>query len=362
MQSGATQSEVAVQPVILAFAIASLVIGLVLWLKFGRPGTARTQAAVPIIWLFLAGWPVLLIFSFFPSSTIDAKVKGITATGAIAAFLVVWWWGTRANRSGVQVDEVQRESAGLRAQVQQLHTLLAGTGGASGSAPIDELKLYKYRPKGVKVREFGVVTGSVERVRFADVWVSSENTDMQMASFYDRSLSGTIRYLGAHKRNGKLVDDAISTELEQKLGDAVTMSPASVLVTGSGYLQETNRVSRIFHVAAVYGQPGVGYRQINAVGPCMYNALERFDQEVAAGLAAQSLLIPIFGGGQARADLRSTVRTCLLAAVDYLKTHPQSRVRQLYLLAYTEAELAAYQAVLAEDERFDNLGEGRVPQ
>jgi hypothetical protein len=159
-----------------------------------------------------------------------------------------------------------------------------------------------------------------------------------------------------------VVDDVISTDLEQQLGDAVTVPPASVLVTGSGDLRTTNGVSKIFHVAAVYGQPGIGYRQIAGVGSCMFNTLARFDKEVANGLAAHSLLVPIFGGGQARADLRSTIRTCLLAAVDYLSTYPHSQARKLYFLAYTEAELAAYQAVLADEERFENLGPAPLPR
>ena len=62
-------------------------------------------------------------------------------------------------------------------------------------------------------------TGDIARwTKGADVWVNSENTNLQMARFYERSLSATIRYRGAKKNeDGEIVEDTVANELVARL-------------------------------------------------------------------------------------------------------------------------------------------------
>ena len=44
-----------------------------------------------------------------------------------------------------------------------------------------------------------LTTGDIQNVKGVDIWVNSENTNMQMARFYDWAVSSVIRYLGARR-------------------------------------------------------------------------------------------------------------------------------------------------------------------
>ena len=85
-----------------------------------------------------------------------------------------------------------------------------------------------------------LVTGDLENLKFiADIWVSSENTNMQMSRHYERSVSGVIRYLGAKRgANGRVIEDTIAKELEEIVGENASVDPA----TG---MPDCGRLSRI---------------------------------------------------------------------------------------------------------------------
>ena len=56
-----------------------------------------------------------------------------------------------------------------------------------------------------------VITGDICKRHGIDVWVNSENTNMQMSRFYDKTLSGMIRCEGAEKdENEQIVADTIA--------------------------------------------------------------------------------------------------------------------------------------------------------
>jgi len=40
-----------------------------------------------------------------------------------------------------------------------------------------------------------MITGDIQNIKEIDVWVNSENTNMQMARHFERSISAIIRYL-----------------------------------------------------------------------------------------------------------------------------------------------------------------------
>lgn len=54
----------------------------------------------------------------------------------------------------------------------------------------------EYRLQNAPTQRIAIITGDLRNVRGMDVWVNAENTNMQMARFYDRSMSGIVRYYG----------------------------------------------------------------------------------------------------------------------------------------------------------------------
>ena len=138
-----------------------------------------------------------------------------------------------------------------------------------------------------------------------DIWVNSENTNMQMARYFEGSLSGTIRYLGARRDEaGNVNDDVIGNELGRALGSYGSVQPGSVFVTGAGELERTHNVKRIFHVASVQGQFGRGYRQIDDVGCCVTRALEKADSAELASVDFRRSLFRSSGLGGEEATSR----------------------------------------------------------
>ncbi|MGH3825351.1 MAG: NUDIX domain-containing protein [Pseudonocardiaceae bacterium] len=126
-----------------------------------------------------------------------------------------------------------------------------------------------YRIRKRPQRQIHVITGDIREWPGIDVWVNSENTNMQMARFYDRSLSAMIRYEGAEKDdNGEAIDDTIARELAAAVGGRESVTPGTVYVTGAGALAATRGVKKIFHAATTQGVPGSGYQVMRDVEKC----------------------------------------------------------------------------------------------
>jgi len=204
--------------------------------------------------------------------------------------------------------------------------------------------LHAFEPAAFRLGDvrIEVVPGTIRRVRTADSWVNSENTDMEMARHNDFSVSGIIRYWGAIRDDtGRVIDDLISDELDAKVRGQRPVAPGTAVVTGAGALTETHQVRHIIHVAAVHGAPGAGYRQVHNVGWCVTNALTH-----AEGLAGSSVLFPLLGTGVAGADIAATAEAMVTAAVDYLVDVPETRLRRILFLGYNQREHQALVTVL----------------
>jgi O-acetyl-ADP-ribose deacetylase (regulator of RNase III) len=65
------------------------------------------------------------------------------------------------------------------------------------------------------------------------------------------------------------------------------------------------------------------------------------DELAAKDAGVRSIVFPILGAGVAGADVEPTVRTMVDAAVAYLDATAHPALRAIYLLAYTQVELAA---------------------
>lgn len=172
------------------------------------------------------------------------------------------------------------------------------------------------RPTG---RCVGYRSGDLRELRDAravDYWVNSENVLMQMARIYERSVSSTIRALGAMQPEPQLpgFDDTIADDLRRQLGPRQAVNPGEVLVTTSGRLRETHGVRAVLHAATVTGAPGRGFQPIgdDLIVEALRNVLA-CARTLARGGGAQgggrSLVMPLFATGQGRLDpLRAAER------------------------------------------------------
>jgi O-acetyl-ADP-ribose deacetylase (regulator of RNase III) len=110
-------------------------------------------------------------------------------------------------------------------------------------------------------------------------------------------------------------------------------------------------VRNVIHVAAVYGEPGEGYRQIVDVGRCVTNALAEAEQLGSDELPVRTILFPLLGVGTGGGELDATVTEMVGAAIDHLAGTLDTRLATVWLLASTEDELAVCRHVLDADPR-----------
>jgi O-acetyl-ADP-ribose deacetylase (regulator of RNase III) len=202
-----------------------------------------------------------------------------------------------------------------------------------------EISLYRVR-RAQPVRHIGIVTGDVRRAQCAQVWVNPENTAMRMSRVDELSVSAIIRYEGARRDTaGRVVTDLIADELDRRVGARRPVPAGTVIITGSGDLARFG-VRYVAHSAAVQGEPGGGYRQIRDVGRCATTVLATIDR-IADSAPVRSVLFPLLGAGQGGGDPAATAQALVGAAIDYFAATPTSEIMAVYLLAYTDIDMAA---------------------
>jgi tetratricopeptide (TPR) repeat protein len=202
----------------------------------------------------------------------------------------------------------------------------------------------------------GIATGDIRAIKGIDVWLNSENTNMQMARFHDFSVSSVVRFEGAKKSPiGHVIEDTIQSELTHLMAGERIVEHGTVLATSSGELQRRNGVKLLLHAAAVEGRVGGGYRPVQDIEHCVSNALARMDEEaITQKLELRSLLTPLLGIGMAQGEYRPLLERQVRAVVKYLQEHSQTCVERIYFLAWSEQELALCQAVFRS---IDDLGQ-----
>ena len=224
---------------------------------------------------------------------------------------------------------------------------------------IEKKEIYLYQIRGVPGKEIGVITGDIQSIKEVDVWVNSENTNMQMSRPFERSISGTIRYLGAKKDRAKrITDDVIANELYEIVGDS-EVYPGEVIATGAGELTRTHNVKKIFHAAAVRGQVGRGYSPIPDIDVCIRKALELADSEEMQNEDIHSILFPLMGTGTSRGSAQEVADQLIDAAVCYMEEVPNSKINRICFLAYNEQDREICRHKFFNDPRIatpDELG------
>lgn len=243
---------------------------------------------------------------------------------------------------------IEYDLARIVAVVAQ-HLQMPTAHGVNGEAPRGSLPLYRTLESPCRV---GALAGSIRHVRSVDIWVNSENTDMEMSRFNEFTMSGIIRYWGACRDDaGAVVDDLIARELAERVGQRRPVAPGTVVVTGPGALADTHRVRHIIHVAAVQGEPGSGYRQIRDVSSAVTAVLVEADRLAAADTMVRSIVLPLFGVGTGGGSLTSTARAMVRTIVDHLHFRPATLLETIYVLGYRKSELAVVSDCLIVEPR-----------
>ena len=212
---------------------------------------------------------------------------------------------------------------------------------------IVKLQSFPYRHKEYPKKKITVLTGDIQERKGIDVWVNSENTNMQMARFYDRGMSAIIRYLGAKKDAFQVpIEDTIANELAAMMKGRDSVPAGTVCSTTSGDLARTHGVKRIFHAAAVVGTPGSGYIPIGDVEKCVTSALRLADSE-----GMKSVAFPMMGTGAGGGEVSKVAPRLLQAAISYLGNAPEGTVDTIYFAGWNQRDLEACLSALdASDE------------
>ncbi len=200
-----------------------------------------------------------------------------------------------------------------------------------------------------KNRRMGIITGDLVYVDNVDIWVNPENTRMEMARIHDDAVSATIRYHGGVRdSNGNLKHDIIGRELRRRRRTASLAEATTVIVTRPGKLRRPNGVRRLFHLAAQHGEPGKGYVTVQSIPDCVKSAIEKADDinhswriPIALRLTRplRSIIFPLFGTRGRDVDAQLVTDALVDAAMSYLRSWPETKINDVYFLAYTNRDL-----------------------
>ncbi|MET8222245.1 hypothetical protein [Streptomyces sp. NPDC005301] len=336
-------------PLQLSLTAVLCISGIALHIWSSAPDRAGRQYSLqlPVILLYSLA-SALFLFSGFPDSMTEGRALGFGIGGAagFAAFFLLasFTWLSKTRRLdeiSAQLLKATRENTTLRRQLSHQRPP------EDAPQPVLQCTRYELPLQDDRRHRIGMITGNVANVLGTDVWVNSENTRMEMSRVDEPTLSATIRYHGGRRDTaGHLVHDTIALELAEHMAGRPHVTAGSVLVTGPGELQESHQVRRILHVAAVEGEPGSGYRQVIDLERCVRNVLTEVDRLASAGEPLRSVVLPLLGTGGGSSHLGKTVDILLAATVSYFRSHATSRIRVVYLLAYTDAQATVCRAAL----------------
>ena len=298
--------------------------------------------------------------------TVLIQRKGTAAPFNIQGYRVITY--DESGEAGIDaaVNEIEafvyeglRDERGDSPVYKHLPLLRATVGAAPPERRIIEsTDFYEYEIDIATDVRVGFVTGDIGKLKDIDVWVNSENLNMQMARFHDASISGAIRWLGAKKnKSQRVIEDTIALELAAAVEGCTEVDAGVVIPTGSGALLATNGVKRIFHAAAVTGQPRRGYRPIPDIGACVTNALELMDQE-AESYSLKSIAFPLIGTGVGGSSIPEAMKTLVKHVLAYLKKTPSTKIRRIYFLAPIPEILQEGIAILNAMPGFKARGKG----
>jgi hypothetical protein len=187
-------------------------------------------------------------------------------------------------------------------------------------------------------------TGDIRHVKDIDVLVTSENTDLQLARYYDPSVSGTLRYLDAERGiDGRVVYDSLDASLKSLIKEQNVTLP---VMSGTVIAMPTSGLSRrgiryLLLAATVRGDGvGTGYSPVGhaEIENCIRDCFRQFDELAQQG-QIHSILFPVFGAGTAKQDPEQAVEFLLPIIVEAMGQTPSCK--QANVLAWVESHRSA---------------------
>jgi len=322
---------------LIAFVVSIASLGLGLSRRF----VGRRQAPLTFAYLCAGFAAALVIFSLFPRSQANGSVFGISLGGAGALVVVIVLLAVNTQKRLAKLDDAEVAMKKQDDRIVVLTDELEAFRQRHSPRSLESRLVYYYDVVDAGTERVGIVTGDLRNVDFVDIWVNSENVDMQMSRFHERSVSGLVRYEGADRDNtGRVLNDRVADELARAVLDQTPVTAGTAIATSAGRLTETNRVRHVIHSAAVLGEPGTGYRPVRGLDRCVREAL-RLAEQLGDDQKPRSIIFPLLGTGAGGAEPLATARTLIGAAVDYLRATPNSKITTVFFLAYTDWELSA---------------------
>ena len=231
------------------------------------------------------------------------------------------------------------------------------------SLPTGRDKVYELPSDGR--RQVAIVTGDIKELvelvdLKADVVVSLESLDLQLARFNDLWLSGTLRYLDAKRTSGgNILKDSLNDQLQKeirKLGRPLPFAPGSVVATPTHQLAEWG-FKYVFHVAFLQGAIGDGYVTNDLLlDDCVRNVFHRFADLAKGPPELRTILFPMLGAATTGLEYGQLAEKMLQLILNGMKQC--SSCQKSYLLAWIEPHLHAFRKA-AEKLELQEVRAGR---
>lgn len=213
----------------------------------------------------------------------------------------------------------------------------------------------RYALPGDPGREICLLTGDItdiENESFGtNVVVSPENTDLQLACYYDaNSISAALRYLDAERSaDGRIARDCLDRSLQKRIEElhiVLPMVPGRVIATRTTRLDQKYGIKYVFHAAALQGEVGDGYRMMDdVIDDCVGYVFDLF-AEMAPEAALSSILFPMLGAATTDMNPLEVARKLLSPIVRKMTTI--TACRKTVILARLESHRQAVYHAAAE--------------
>ena len=207
----------------------------------------------------------------------------------------------------------------------------------------------------------------IQHAKTFDVWVNSENTFMEMARFWDRSVSAQIRKLGSVRRgalNDDSYKDALGLALAEKVGTRSQVPIGTVFMTrtdDASTLSSVNKVSHVAHLAAVTpNKVGDGFSSGGEVDKCVKSVFDgmRDERKKQRGRGLHSVLFPLIGSGDGGAHAAFVAHQMVISLKHLISQHlldPKKhkaleKVNEIGLIAYQRSHLDFLRRELANND------------
>lgn len=206
-------------------------------------------------------------------------------------------------------------------------------------------------------RSIGVIAGDITEIEGVDVWVNSENTNMQMDRFYGKTVSASIRLKGAKRVRSRddsyevIKEDTIADALRKKLDGRHEVALKEVIATDSGELKHQG-VRAIMHVAVAKGHFEQGLRTeietLQGSVEAVLSKIEHYNRSCWPREPYRSVVFPLIGTGTGGLPSHRVVPEIVGAAIQHLSSNPKSALKTIYVNGYSSGDVVAIEQAIVE--------------